>query len=148
MPYEIPPRERPTSDNGYLEQMTKSVFQAGFSWQVIRDKWPGFQRAFDGFDISRVAEYQTEDIDRLLADEGIVRNGRKIESTIHNARVMRQLIAGHGSFFDYLRSMDDLDYPARRRELRQRFKHLGPTGIFTFLWYVDEEVPSWEDRKK
>jgi 3-methyladenine DNA glycosylase Tag len=148
MPYEIPPRERPRSDNGYLEQMTKSVFQAGFSWKVIRDKWPGFQRAFDGFDIDGVAGYHTHDIDRLLADESIVRNGRKIEATIHNARVMRRLIDEHGSFFDYLRSLDHLDYPARRQELRQRFKHLGPTGIFTFLWSVDEEVPNWEDRDK
>ena len=148
MSYEIPPRQRPAHDSGYLEQMTKSVFQAGFSWKVVRDKWPNFQRAFEGFDIDRVAAYDARDVDGLLADAAIVRNGRKIEATVYNAQVMQQLIAEHGSFHRYLRSMDDLDYPSRRRELRQRFKHLGPTGIFTFLWCVDESVPSWEDRNK
>ena len=148
MPYEIPARERPTSDSGYLEQMTKAVFQAGFSWKVIRDKWPGFRSAFADFDVSTVAGYDTRDIDRLLADVAIVRNGRKIEATIHNAGVMQQLIAEHGTFFKYLRSLDGLGYPERRRELSRRFKHLGPTSVFVFLWCVDESVPSWEDRKR
>ncbi|MBC8447133.1 MAG: DNA-3-methyladenine glycosylase I [Chloroflexi bacterium] len=146
MTYEIPPRQRPQDDNGYLEHMTKAVFQAGFSWKVIGDKWPNFQQAFDGFDVEKVADYDTRDVDRLLADESIVRNGRKIEATIHNAGVMQELIAEHGSFYNYLRSLDDLDYAGRRKELRQRFSHLGPTGIFVFLWYVDEDVPDWEER--
>jgi len=146
MPYEIPPRDKPQSDSGYLEQMTKSIFQAGFSWKVVRDKWPAFRRAFDGFEIARVANYDTHDVDRLLADPDIVRNGRKIIATVHNARIMQQLIAEHGSFHSYLRSLDYLNYPGRRSELRQRFSHLGPTGVFTFLWGVDEEVPRWEDR--
>ncbi|MDH7484709.1 MAG: DNA-3-methyladenine glycosylase I [Anaerolineae bacterium] len=146
MTYEIPPRQRPTDDNGYLEQMTKAVFQAGFSWKVIGDKWPNFRRAFDGFDVEKVANYDALDVDRLLADESIVRNGRKIEATIHNARVMQELIARHGSFYNYLRSLDSLDYAGRRRELHRRFRHLGPTGIFVFLYCVDEEVPDWEER--
>jgi hypothetical protein len=41
-----------------------------------------------------------------------------------------------------------MDYAGRRKELSSRFKNLGPTGVFTFLWSVDEEVPDWEDRKK
>jgi 3-methyladenine DNA glycosylase Tag len=146
MPYEIPPRERPKDDNGYFEQLTKAVFRAGFSWKVIRDKWPNFQRAFDGFDIKKVAHYETQDVDRLLADEGIVRNGRKIEATIHNANLIQQLVVKHGSFYHYLRSLDGLDYAARREDLRRCFKHLGPTGIFVFLHCVDEEVPQWEER--
>jgi len=146
MPFEIPPRQRPKDDAGYFEQLTKAVFRAGFSWKVIRDKWPNFQRAFDGFDIDRVASYDARDLDRLLADEGIVRNGRKIEATIHNANVIQQLIAEQGSFYHYLRSLDGLDYAARRKDLRRRFKHLGPTGIFVFLHCVDENVPQWEER--
>jgi DNA-3-methyladenine glycosylase I len=148
MPYEIPPRERPANDNGYLEEMTRSIFQAGFSWKVIRDKWPNFQKAFDSFDIFTVAGYGEPDVERLVADSGIVRNRRKIEATIHNARVMLDLIREHGSFHAFLRSMDGLDYAGRRKQLGQRFKNLGPTGIFTFLWCVEEEVPSWEDRSK
>jgi 3-methyladenine DNA glycosylase Tag len=146
MPHEIPPRKRPASDSGYLEELTKAIFQAGFSWRVIREKWPNFRRAFAEFDIGSVASYDAHDMERLLADGGIVRNGRKIDATIHNARVMQQLIAEHGSFFNYLRTLDPMDYPERREELRRRFRNLGPTGIFVFLWCVDEEVPNWEDR--
>jgi DNA-3-methyladenine glycosylase I len=148
MPYEIPPRKKPADDKGYLEELTKAIFQAGFSWRVIRDKWPNFQKAFDGFEVTTVAGYGEPDAERLMADAGIVRNRRKIEATIHNARVMLDLIQEHGSFHGYLRSLDDLDYPGRRKELSRRFKNLGPTGVFTFLWCVDEEVPPWEDRKK
>jgi DNA-3-methyladenine glycosylase I len=148
MPYEIPPQKKPGDDNGYFEELTKAIFQAGFSWRVIRDKWPNFRRAFDAFDIPTVAGYAEPDIERLASDAGIVRNRRKIEATVHNARVMWDLIEEHGSFHAYLRSLDDLDYSSRREELGHRFRNLGPTGVFTFLWCVDEEVPSWEDRQK
>ncbi len=146
MSIEIPPRKRPEDDDGYLEQMTMAIFRSGFSWRVIRDKWPNFQRAFDGFSVDRVAAYDERDVERLLGDAGIVRNGRKIEAAIRNARVIRSLASQHGSFFDYLRTMDGLDYPARREMLRKQFHHLGPTGVFVFLYSVAEEVPAWEDR--
>jgi len=143
---EIPPRVRPEGDDGYLEQMTKAVFQAGFSWQVIRTKWPNFQRAFDGFSVERVAAYDELDLERLLADAGIVRNARKIEATIENARTMQQLIVEHGSFYDYLRTLDGLAYEERKKVLTKQFRHLGRTSCFVFLWCVDEEVPSWDER--
>jgi DNA-3-methyladenine glycosylase I len=148
MAYEIPPRKKPSDDNGYLEELVKAIFQAGFSWRVIFDKWPGFQKAFDGFDIATVAGYGEPDVERLVSNREIVRNRRKIEATIYNARVMWELIQDHGSFHGFLRSLDKLDYADRRRELSRRFKNLGPTGVFTFLWCVDEEVPAWEDRAK
>ena len=148
MPYEIPERKRPADDSGYLEELTRAIFQAGFSWRVIRDKWPNFRRAFDNFDIEAVAGYGEPDIERLVADAGIVRNRRKIEATISNARTMWELCQEHGTFYAYLRSLDGMDYAGRRKELSARFKNLGPTGVFTFLWCVDEEVPDWEDRKR
>jgi len=146
--YEVPPREVPKDDNGYFEELTKAVFRAGFSWKVIHDRWPDFQAAFDGFDINRVAAYDERDLDRLLSNEKIVRNGRKIEATIYNARVMREIIAEHGSFQAYLRSLDHMPYSERRKVLSKRFKNLGPTSVFVFLYSVGEEVPKWEDRKK
>lgn len=148
MSIEIPLRQRPADDAGYLGQMTKAIFRSGFSWRVIRSKWPNFQWAFDGFDVEKVAAYDERDVERLLADSGIVRNGRKIEATIQNARIVSDLAAEHGSFFAYLRSLDHLDYPARRKDLTGRFQHLGPTGAFVFLYTVDEEVPAWEDRNR
>lgn len=143
---EIPPRKRPDSDDGYLEEMTKAIFQAGFSWQVVRQKWPSFQQAFDHFAIDVVAAYDAPDIERLLADPGIVRNGRKIQATIENARTIQALAREHGSFYNYLRSLNDLAYEQRRNLLTKRFKGLGRTSCFTFLWCIDEDVPSWEER--
>ena len=143
---EIPPRRMPEDDRGYLEELTKAVFRAGFSWQVIHDKWPAFLDAFDGFDIQRVAAYGEPHIDRLLSDARIVRNGRKIEATVFNAQVMSELIDEHGSLHDYLRSLDGLSYAERRKVLSQRFRNVGPTTVFVFLYSVNEEVPSWDER--
>ena len=144
--HEIPPRVRPRSDDGYFEEMTRAVFQAGFSWAVIRDKWPNFQQAFHGFSVDTVADYNDDDLERLLSDSGIVRNGRKVVATMVNARTIQGLAQEHGSFHGYLRSLDGLSYAQKRKELTRRFSHLGPTGVFVFLWPVDEPVPEWEER--
>ena len=144
--FEVPPRVTPADDNGYFEQMTKAVFQAGFSWQVVNNKWPSFKHAFDGFDVDRVAAYGPEDVDRLLSDTGIVRNGRKIEATIANAIQFQVIRREFGSFEAYLRSLDELAYRERQKALSRRFKNLGRTGAFVFLWCVNEQVPDWEGR--
>jgi 3-methyladenine DNA glycosylase Tag len=120
--YEVPPRAVPENDAGYLEKITQAVFQSGFSWQVIRTKWPNFQKAFVHFDVDQVAAFTDEDVERLVEDKGIVRNGRKIEATLHNARICQELIAQHGSLQGYLRSMDGLDYYARAKKFSKQFK--------------------------
>ena len=137
---------KPTTDAAYLEEMTKAVFRSGFSWQVVENKWPNFVEAFDGFTVEKVAAYEEQDVDRLLADEGIVRNGRKIEATIHNARSINEVAQEYGSFQKYLRSMDDQGYEATAKDMKTRFSYLGKTGTYTFLWGVGEEVPEWDDR--
>jgi DNA-3-methyladenine glycosylase I len=114
MSYEIPPRVKPAGDDGYLEELTRAIFQSGFSWRVIRDKWPNFRRAFDGFHVVAVAGYAEPDVERLMADSGIVRNRRKIEGTIRNAQTLWDLSRQFGSFHAYLRSLDGLDYRQRR----------------------------------
>lgn len=141
----IPPRAVPAGDAGYFEKITQAVFQAGFSWDVIRQKWPDFQRAFADFDVDRVAEYTEEDVERLMEDKGIVRNGRKIKATVQNARTAQQLIAEHGSFRAYLRTLDDLDYETRARRFSKQFKFMGPMGAYFFFWSVGEPVPPYEE---
>ena len=94
-------------DDRYLAEMAKAVFSAGFSWQVIRNKWPGFEAAFEGFQPNRVAFYADEDLDRLLSDTAIVRNGQKITATIANARLIVETAKSHGSFGAFLN-----DWPA------------------------------------
>ncbi|HUW08521.1 MAG TPA: DNA-3-methyladenine glycosylase I, partial [Anaerolineae bacterium] len=98
--------------------------------------------------VDEVAAYDERDVERLLADEGIVRNGRKIQGTIYNARIVQALIAEHGSFHGYLRSLDGLTWKERRKTLSKAFKYFGPTGVYFFLWSVGEEVPPWEERDR
>ena len=143
--FEIPPRKTPKTDSEYLEQMTKAIFQAGFSWSVIRNKWINFRKAFDEFDIEKVANYGLKDLERLINNRNIVRNRQKIGATVENARLMKKLIEQHGSFKIYLDSLEG-DYYRKAEELTHQFGNLGRTGVFVFLYCVNEEVPPWEER--
>ena len=73
-------------ETALLERLCLEGFQAGLSWLVILRKRPAFRQAFAGFDPEVVAEYTLADVERLVEDESIVRNRRKIEATIQNAR--------------------------------------------------------------
>ena len=143
---EVPPKISPANDNGYLEELTKAIFRAGFNWQVVRQKWDNFQKGFDGFEIAKVANYGAEDITRLFNDSGIIRNQRKILWTLDNAWTISNLAEEYGSFRSYLRSMDHLDYYQRVKVLTGQFRGLGRTGAFVFLHCVDEPTPNWHDR--
>src|SRR3954451_22763564 len=76
-----------------FERITLEAFQSGLSWLTILRKRENFRRAFDGFDIERVAAYGEAEIERLLGDAGIVRNRRKIEAAITNANAAREMHA-------------------------------------------------------
>ncbi|MEQ9331648.1 DNA-3-methyladenine glycosylase I [Thalassobaculum sp.] len=84
-------------DERWLSEMTRRVFQAGFNWSVVDTKWPGFEAAFEGFDVHRCAMLSDDDLDRLLSDPRIVRNGVKIRSVRENAAFLLDLAAAHGS---------------------------------------------------
>jgi DNA-3-methyladenine glycosylase I len=73
-------------ERGMFERLTLEAFQSGLSWATILRKRPAFREAFDGFDPDLVAAYGGQEVERLVADAGIVRNRRKIEATIVNAR--------------------------------------------------------------
>src|SRR5256885_1219828 len=74
-----------------FELLTLEAFQSGLSWLTILRKRDAFRRAFDGFEIDRVADYGSRDLERLLGDASIVRNRAKIEATIRNAQATRRL---------------------------------------------------------
>ncbi len=73
-------------ERGLFERISLEAFQSGLSWATILRKRPAFRAAFDGFDPDTVAGYTGDDVERLMGDAGIVRNLRKIEATIGNAR--------------------------------------------------------------
>jgi len=76
--------------------------QAGLSWLTILKKRENYRQAFSGFDPQRIAAYSTSDVQRLLADAGIVRNRLKIESAIKNARSVQRIVDEFGSFDSFL----------------------------------------------
>lgn len=95
LPYHDAEWGRPLhGDDQLFERMTLEGFQSGLSWLTILRKREGFRTAFDGFSIEAVAAYQQRDVDRLLADPGIVRNRAKIEAAITNARAALDLPDG------------------------------------------------------
>ena len=143
---EVPPKVTPEGDSSYLEELTKAIFRSGFSWQVVRKKWDNFRTSFDGFELEKVAGYDVEDITRLFNDGGIIRNRRKILATIDNARTMLMVVREYGSFYNYLRSLDNLGYYERVKVLTGQFSGLGRTGAFVFLHCINEETPSWHER--
>ena len=73
-------------EHGMFERISLEAFQSGLSWATILRKRPAFRAAFDGFDPDAVSAYDERDVERLMADAGIVRNRRKVEATITNAR--------------------------------------------------------------
>jgi DNA-3-methyladenine glycosylase I len=78
-------------ENELYERLTLEAFQSGLSWLTILRKRENFRRAFDGFDPERVAEYGAKDVKRLMADAGIVRNRKKIDAAITNAKAIHEL---------------------------------------------------------
>ncbi|MFF8956694.1 DNA-3-methyladenine glycosylase I [Streptomyces sp. NPDC014894] len=75
-------------DDALFERLCLEAFQSGLSWLTILRRREGFRRAFDGFAIASVAEFTDADRERLLADEGIIRNRAKVDATLANARVL------------------------------------------------------------
>jgi len=132
---------RPIDDAAYFENLTRCIFQAGLSWQLISRKWPNFRSAFDGFDMHKVAAYGAGDIKRLSEDAGIIRNKKKIIATIHNAREFERIAAEHVSFQQWLESLDKShNYDAVVKRMSSMFKHVGPSTAHIFLWSVGEKI--------
>jgi DNA-3-methyladenine glycosylase I len=142
-------------DNRLFEMLVLGGAQAGLSWSTILNKRAGYRAAFAGFDPERVAAFGPEDVARLLADPGIVRNRQKIEAAIHNARRVREVRAEWGSLAAYLWSFTDgrpvvnawrtlAELPARTglsdrmsRDLKARgFQFAGSTICYAFMQTV------------
>lgn len=78
-------------ENELFEQFALEAFQAGLSWITILKRRKGFRKAFHNFNIQKVAKMTDKDIERLMQDEGIIRNRAKIQATISNARLILEL---------------------------------------------------------
>jgi DNA-3-methyladenine glycosylase I len=143
----------PSRDERHLyEMLVLEGAQAGLSWSTILRKREGYRRAFAGFDPERVARFGSSDVERLLADPGIVRNRLKVESAIANARAALEIREELGGLADYLWSFVDgapvqnawatiAEIPAETpqskamsRDLKRRgFRFVGPTVCYAFM---------------
>jgi DNA-3-methyladenine glycosylase I len=133
--------KRPSSDDSYFENMCRVIFQAGLNWSVIDKKWPTTKKAFANFSIDKVARFNDADLERLMKDEGIVRNRGKLQAIILNARQFQDICKEFGSFQKYIDSLDKSDnYANAAKELISRFKWLGLSSASMFLYTVGEKV--------
>jgi DNA-3-methyladenine glycosylase I len=89
-------------DRHFFEMLTLEGAQAGLSWSTILNKRENYRRAFSDFDPVKVAKYDRRRIEKLLLDEGIVRNRLKVESTVSNAKAFLAVQKEHGSFDAYV----------------------------------------------
>ncbi len=151
-----------------FEMLTLEAFQSGLSWLTILRKRDAFNRAFDGWDVERIAAYGDGEVDRLLGDTGIVRHRGKIEATVANARAVlglhRESETLDGLLWSFApdrdsrstpRSGDDLpaatdESKALAKELKRRgFRFVGPTTAYSLMQaagLVDDHLAGCEFR--
>lgn len=142
-------------DRTLFEFLVLEGFQAGLSWELILRRRDNLRTAFGGFDPEGVARYTEEDVERLLGDPGMIRNRRKIEAAINNARRLLEVREEYGSFDSYVwgfvdgepiknhfRSFEEMPSKTERsermsRDLKRRgFKFVGPTICYSFMQAV------------
>ena len=146
----------PSHDDRHLfEMLTLEGAQAGLSWSTILRKREGYRRAFAGFDAAKVARFTAQDVERLMQDEGIVRNRGKIASAIVNAQAVEEARREFGSFDAFIWGLADgaprvnaprtpADVPAQTpqsaamsKALKKRgFRFVGPTTCYAFMQAV------------
>lgn len=124
----------PTSNERALfERLVLEINQAGLSWLTVLNKRAAFRAAFADFELDRVAAFGSADIERLLADSGIIRNRLKIEATIENAKRIGALRQSHGSFDGWLESHHPRSPQDWTRLFRQTFRFTGGQIVSEFL---------------
>lgn len=142
-------------DRALFEMLVLEGAQAGLSWITILRKRDNYRRAFDGFEPAKIARYTPKKIERLMQDEGIIRNRLKIEGTVLSARAWLKLMEEGPGFSPFLwdfvggepivnhfkkgdRLPDETDISRRlSKELKRRgFKFVGPTIVYAFMQAV------------
>ena len=141
----VPPKKKPIDDKGYFEVLSKAVFNAGFSYQVVNRKWKDIKEVFNEFDPKKLSRWTVDEVSAALESPKIIRNSRKVNAIISNAKVFLDLLDKHGSFDIYLKSFRNKPYEERQKILSKQFKWLGPTGAHFFLWSVGEDALPCEE---
>lgn len=134
-------------DEHYLyEMLILESFQAGLSWECVLNKRGEFQRAYDNFDLEKVCNYRDEKIAELLENKGIIRNKLKINASINNSKIFKQIQQEFTSFYEYLKTFTggkifyEIDKTHSElsdkisKDLQKRgMKFVGTTIIYSYL---------------
>ncbi|MDE6477057.1 MAG: DNA-3-methyladenine glycosylase I [Mycoplasmoidaceae bacterium] len=138
---------RPNFEDQYLfEMLILESFQAGLSWECILNKRENFKKAFDGFDIDKISNYDNSKVEKLLKDKSIIRNKLKIKASINNSKIFKNIQKEYGTFHNYLKSFtkDSIIYETGKttndlsdklsEDLQKRgMRFVGSTIIYSYL---------------
>ena len=135
-------------DDRFLSAMTKKVFQSGFVWRVIEQKWPAFEDTFFGFDVEKVLLMPDEMLEQKATDKRIVRNYKKVMTVRANALMIADVRHEHGSFGKFVAGFKAAEITQLWLRLKQHGARLGGNtgpymlralGVDTFLLSQDNE---------
>ena len=120
-------------DQRYLAQMSRCVFNAGFHWRVISAKWDGFEEVFFGFPPDKIVMLSPDQIDRFAQNPRIIRNRQKIQTVFHNAAMLDEIAAEHGSFAQFFAEWPSNDQVGLMKYLHKNGSRLGGK---TAQWFI------------
>lgn len=127
------------SDDRYLAQMTRCVFNAGFHWRVITQKWPGFEEAFHQFDPLKLLSLSPQEWESYLQDERIVRNWQKIETVFTNANMVHEVSEEHGGFGTFFAAWPASDQVGLLEFLKKNGARLGGQTAQYFIRFIGKD---------
>lgn len=135
-----------TDDKYLFEMLILESFQAGLSWECVLNKRESFRLAYDNFDIDKICNYNDEKFNELINNKDIIRNKLKINASINNAKIFKQIQNEYGSFNNYLKTFTNgkIIYEVNKttnnlsdrisRDLKNKgMKFVGSTIIYSFL---------------
>jgi len=125
--------KRPRSDQRYFEILCLCLLQAGLGWGSIRRHWKKYKEGFYGFDIRQLSKARAKD---LLKDSRVIKNNRKVEAIIHNAKMFIKIEGEYDSFSNFLKSLRHLKNEELFEYLSKQFKHVGTYTAEYFLHSV------------
>ena len=137
------------NDNYLYEMLILESFQAGLSWECVLNKREAFRKAYDNFDINKVCNYDDNKIEELIKNKDIIRNKLKIQASINNSKIFKQIIKEYGTFYNYLLTFtkgniyynsvytkSKLSDDISKDLIKRGMKFVGTTIIYSYLQAV------------
>lgn len=140
LPNPVDPRDlAKIKDDRYLAQMSRCVFNAGFHWRVVTNKWPDFEKAFDGFDLSKLLTKSPQEWEAYAEDTRIIRNWQKIQTVYQNAILIESVAEEYGSFAQFFSQWPVQDQVGLMLYLKKHGARLGgQTGQY-FIRFIGKD---------